>query len=59
MSRSTTIKLFLIEGQSDELRTVEISNWSGMAVAGPCSNLKSLRASPELGTPGVYFLVGQ
>ena len=58
MGLATTIKLFLVDGQVDGLRTAEISNWSGMAVAGPRSELKSLRARPEIGCPGLYFLLG-
>lgn len=59
MNASTTIKLHLVEGQPDELRTAEISNWSGKAVAGSRKNLADLRAREELAGPGIYFLIGE
>lgn len=58
MTHPTTIKLFLVNGQPDGLRTAEISNWSGLAIAGPRSDLAALRARAELRSPGVYFLIG-
>lgn len=58
MAYPTTIKLFLAKGQPDGLRTAEISNWSGLAIAGPRSELSELRARLELKSPGVYFLIG-
>ena len=54
----TTIKLFLVNGQPDGLRTAEISNWSGLAVACPRSDFAALKTREELASPGVYFLVG-
>lgn len=59
MSRPTTIKLFLVKGAADGLRTAEISNWSGLAIAGPRADLSSLKAREELKAPGIYFLVGE
>ncbi len=58
MAYPTTIKLFLANGQPDGLRTAEISNWSGLAIAGPRSELSELRARLELKSPGIYFLIG-
>lgn len=58
MAYPTTIKLFLVNGQPDGVRTAEISNWSGLAIAGPRSELSALRSRPELKSPGVYLLVG-
>lgn len=54
----TTIKLFLVNGQPDGLRTAEILNWSGWAVACPRSDLSGLKTREELKKPGIYFLVG-
>jgi len=59
MAYPTTIKLFLVTGQPDGLQTAEISNWSGLSVAGPRSELSALRSRQELKSPGVYFLIGQ
>lgn len=59
MNHVSTIKLFLPFGDPKRVRTAEISNWSGKAVAGPRSELDKLLARDELERPGVYVLVGQ
>lgn len=59
MIEPITIKLYLVQGQPGELRTAEISNWSGKAIAGSRRNLADLRAREELEGPGVYFLIGE
>ncbi|WP_257275280.1 MULTISPECIES: GIY-YIG nuclease family protein [unclassified Endozoicomonas] len=53
-----TIKLFLVKGSPTGLRTAEISNWSGKAIAGPRSDLDDFLSRPELKSPGVYLLSG-
>ncbi len=53
-----TIKLFLVKGSPTGLRTAEISNWTGKAIAGPRSDLEDFLGRPELKTPGVYLLSG-
>ncbi|OED50894.1 hypothetical protein ACH42_00560 [Endozoicomonas sp. (ex Bugula neritina AB1)] len=53
-----TIKLFLVKGSPTGLRTAEISNWTGKAIAGPRSDLEDFLNRPELKTPGVYMLSG-
>ncbi len=53
-----TIKLFLTDGKPAGIRTAEISNWTGKAIAGPRSELSELLKREELITPGVYFLTG-
>ena len=55
---SATIKLFLPFGDPRRLRTAEISNWSGKAVAGPRSELDELLKREELLKPGIYLLTG-
>jgi hypothetical protein len=55
---SVTIKLFLPRGDAKSLRTAEISNWSGKAVAAPRTELDHLLAREELGKAGVYILIG-
>jgi hypothetical protein len=55
---SATIKLFLPRGDAKSLRTAEISNWSGKAVAAPRTELEELLAREELDKPGVYILTG-
>jgi hypothetical protein len=55
---SATITLYLPLGDAKSLRTAEISNWSGKAVAAPRTELDELLAREELGKAGVYILVG-
>lgn len=55
---SATIKLFLIHGDPKRLRTAEISNWSGKAVAAPRTEFDQLLVRDELGQSGVYILTG-
>jgi Domain of unknown function (DUF4357) len=55
---SATIKLFLVHGDAKRLRTAELSNWSGKAVAGPRSEFDSILARDEAVSAGVYFLTG-
>jgi hypothetical protein len=53
-----TIKIFLVNGSPNGLRTAELSNWSGKAIAAPRTELNGLLKRPELNAPGVYFLTG-
>ena len=39
---SATIRLFLVHGDPKRLRTAELSNWTGKAVAGPRSEFDRL-----------------
>jgi hypothetical protein len=55
---SATIKLFLAQGDANSLRTAEISNWTGKAIAAPRIELKELLAREELGKAGIYILIG-
>lgn len=55
---SATIKLFLPRGDAKSLRTAEISNWSGKAIAAPRTELDSLLSREELARAGVYILLG-
>ncbi len=55
---SATIKLFLPLGDAKSLRTAEISNWTGKAVAAPRTELEELLAREELEKAGVYILIG-
>lgn len=55
---SATIKLFLPRGDAKSLRTAEISNWTGKAIAAPRTELDDLLAREELDKPGVYILLG-
>lgn len=55
---SATLKVFLAFGDPKRLRTAELSNWTGKAVAGPRSEFDRLLAREESANPGVYFLTG-
>src|SRR5438093_7845440 len=55
---SATIKLFLVHGDAKRLRTAELSNWTGKAVAGPRSELDGVLTRDEAANSGVYFLSG-
>jgi len=58
MLNSATIKLFLPYGDPSKLRTAEISNWSGKAIAAPRTELNQLCQREEASKPGIYFLLG-
>lgn len=55
---SATIKLFLPFGNAKSLRTAEISNWTGKAIAAPRTELEKLLCRDELEKAGVYILLG-
>jgi hypothetical protein len=55
---SATIKLFLPHGDAKSLRTAEISNWTGKAIAAPRTELDDLLRREELDKAGIYILSG-
>lgn len=55
---TATLKIFLAFGDPKRLRTAELSNWTGKAVAGPRNEFEKLLARDESLSPGVYFLTG-
>ena len=55
---SATIRLFLPRGDAKSLRTAEISNWTGKAVAAPRTELDELLQREELDKAGIYILTG-
>src|SRR5713101_7932805 len=55
---SATIKLFLPRGDAKSLRTAEISNWTGKAIAAPRTELDELLQREEVDKPGIYTLSG-
>lgn len=55
---TATIKLFLPRGDAKSLRTAEISNWTGKAIAAPRTELDELLLRDELEKAGVYILTG-
>ena len=55
---SATIKLYLPRGDAKSLRTAEIINWTGFAIAAPRTELDELLQRDELARAGVYILTG-
>lgn len=55
---TATIKMFLAQGDPKRLRTAELSNWTGKAVAGPRSEFESVLARAESERSGIYLLTG-
>ena len=50
--------MFLPRGDAKSLRTAEISNWTGKAIAAPRTELDELMQRDELDKSGVYILIG-
>ncbi len=55
---SATIKIFLAHADPKRLRTAELSNWTGKAIAGPRSEFENVLAREESTSSGVCFLTG-
>ena len=53
-----TIKIFMVHGDPKRLRTAELLNWTGKAVAGPRSEFENVLAREESQKSGVYLLTG-
>lgn len=53
-----SVRLFLIDGAPQGMRTAEVGNWSGLALVCPRTDLSRLGARPEVRRTGVYFLAG-
>ena len=58
MKDTATVKIFLAQGSPSSVRTAELSNWTGKAVAGPRSQIEDILKREEADNPGVYFLTG-
>ncbi len=55
---SATIGMFLAHGDPKRLRTAELSNWTGKAVAGARDELEDVLAREESERSGIYLLTG-
>lgn len=53
-----TIRLFLIDGRPQGLRTAEVGNWTGLALVCPRTELAKLSQRETVHGTGVYILVG-
>src|SRR6218665_2648081 len=54
-----TIRLFLVDGNTNGLITAELSNWTGIGLKVPRIILKDYYSRPEFHKPGVYLLLGK
>jgi Domain of unknown function (DUF4357) len=59
VSFGKTIRLFLVEGNTNGLVTAELSNWTGKAFRIPRIKVKEYNSRDELKRPGVYILFGK
>ncbi|MFN8254931.1 MAG: GIY-YIG nuclease family protein [Bacteroidales bacterium] len=59
MKFGKTIKLFLIDGDTNGRMTCELSNWTGKAYKIPRNSIKICSDRPELQTTGVYMLLNK
>jgi len=50
------LTVYLIDGNDNGPRTIEIGNWSGKAIHSPRSSLTKLMSRDEFTKPGVYLL---
>jgi hypothetical protein len=53
-----SIRLFLVDGTPQGMRTAEVGNWTGLALVCPRTDLARLATRPEVHRTGVYLLVG-
>jgi hypothetical protein len=53
-----TIKLFLVDGVPDGMRTAEIMSWTGHVLFAPRASIAALLARPEVKKTGAYLLIG-
>ena len=59
MKFGKTIKLFLIDGNTNGRLTCELSNWTGKAYKLPRNSIKICTDRPEIQTTGVYMLLNK
>ncbi|MDZ7778163.1 MAG: hypothetical protein U5L09_22350 [Bacteroidales bacterium] len=59
MKFGKTIKLFLIDGDTNGRLTCELSNWTGKANKLPRNLIKICTDRPEIQTTGVYILLNK
>jgi hypothetical protein len=53
-----SVRLFLVDGTPQGMRTAEVGNWTGLALVAPRTELARLAQRPEVKKTGVYILVG-
>ncbi len=53
------ITLFLVDGEPDGIKTLELGGWSGMGTVFPRNKLREYGSDESARKPGVYFLFGK
>ncbi|TKT92639.1 GIY-YIG nuclease family protein [Dyadobacter frigoris] len=53
-----SIKLFLVDGSSHGVLTLEVMNWTGHILMGPRTKITEIIQRPEMKKTGIYFLTG-
>lgn len=54
-----TIKLYIMGNNFKNLKTAELSNWTGKAYIGERKHSKIIQSIEELQVPGVYLLINE
>ena len=54
-----TIKLYIAGDELKNLKSAELSNWSGKAFIGSRKHIPVIQKIDELSCPGIYFLISQ
>ncbi|MEI7026569.1 GIY-YIG nuclease family protein [Paenibacillus sp. y28] len=57
--RGKTIKLYIMGEMYKNLKTAELSNWTGKSFIGTRKHVKLIQEIEELSVPGVYFLISE
>ncbi len=53
------ITLFLVDGEPDGLKTLELGGWNGIGIVFPKNKLREFASNEYAGKSGVYFLFGR
>lgn len=59
MAHPFALTLFLPDGHSEGIKTIEKSNWNGCGLTCPRILFPQHRVRHEFGTPVIYILVGE
>jgi hypothetical protein len=58
VSEAYTIRIFVLEGDPDGVKIVDMMNWTGVGIAFPRSAWTRIAKRPEFASPGIYVLSG-
>lgn len=57
--RGKSIKLYIMGEKYKNLKTAELSNWTGKAYIGQRKHVQMLQSIEELSSPGIYILISE